>query len=149
MATVLREATLFGVPSRMLLLLVLIEGLSALCKRQDPIAIDHCLVVLTYRNTAPREEMFLSKLSLENITAHLYSCPGCGCNNFYIWNYQKQEVRDFWANGTARLFNEAGAEASQWDGTDMLDGWGWGLPHSKNTWSAGYGRYWQMSADSA
>jgi hypothetical protein len=30
------------------------------------------------------EEIFLSKLSLENITAHLYSCPGCGCNNFYI-----------------------------------------------------------------
>ena len=28
------------------------------------------------------EEMFLSKLSLENITAHLYSCPGCGCDNF-------------------------------------------------------------------
>ena len=27
------------------------------------------------------EEMFLSRLSLENITAHLYSCPACGCNN--------------------------------------------------------------------
>ena len=25
------------------------------------------------------EEIFLSKLSLENITAHLYSCPGCDC----------------------------------------------------------------------
>jgi hypothetical protein len=31
------------------------------------------------------EEIFLSRLSLENITAHLFSCPACECNNFYIW----------------------------------------------------------------
>jgi hypothetical protein len=43
----------------------------------------------------------------------------------------------------------AGAEASQWDGTDMLMDWGWGLPHSKKTYSAGYGPYWTMSAESA
>ena len=30
------------------------------------------------------EEIFLSKLSLENISAHLFSCPGCGCENFYM-----------------------------------------------------------------
>ena len=83
------------------------------------------------------EEMFLSRLSLENITAHLFSCPGCGCNNckctrvayyfeaskrngctVYIWDYTNPKARAFWANGTASLFNEAGAEASQWDGTD-------------------------------
>lgn len=87
------------------------------------------------------EEMFLAKLSLENITAHLYSCPACGCNNFYIWDYTNPAAREFWANGTARLFNEAGAEASQWDGTDMIGGWGWGIPHSKETFSAGYGMF--------
>jgi hypothetical protein len=92
------------------------------------------------------EEIFLSKLSLENITAHLYSCPGCGCNNFYIcerdaamlayhahcWtfrllpappqeaclalimrnvlagDYTKEKTRDFWANGTATMYNSAG-----------------------------------------
>ena len=43
----------------------------------------------------------------------------------------------------------SGAEASQWDGTDMLMNWGWGLPHSKRTYSAGYGPYWTMSAESA
>ena len=28
------------------------------------------------------EEIFLARLSLENITAHLFACPACGCNNF-------------------------------------------------------------------
>ena len=31
-------------------------------------------------------------------------------------------------------------------GTDMIGGWGWGVPHSKETYSAGYGPYWEMSA---
>ena len=66
------------------------------------------------------EEIFLSKLSLENITAHLFSCPGCGCDNFYIWDYTNPVTRAFWANGTSTMYNLAGAEASQWDGTDMI-----------------------------
>ena len=92
------------------------------------------------------EEMFLSRLSLENISAHLYSCPACGCNNFYIWNYLQPATRAFWANGTAELFNEAGAEASQWDGTDMVGGLSGGFAHSKKTFSAGYPQYGSMSA---
>ena len=43
----------------------------------------------------------------------------------------------------------AAAAGIQWDGTDMLMNWGWGFPHSKKTYSAGYGPYWQMSAESA
>ena len=31
----------------------------------------------------------------------------------------------------------------------MIGGWGWGIPHSKQTFSAGYGPYWEMSADQA
>ena len=66
------------------------------------------------------------------------------------WDYTNPATRQYWANGTARLFNEAGAEASQWDGTDMVDGnWGWGVPHSKKTFSAGYGPFWRMSAQQA
>lgn len=39
------------------------------------------------------------------------------------------------------MYNAAGAEASQWDGTDMIFGWGWGLPHSKETFSQSKGQY--------
>ena len=95
------------------------------------------------------EEMFLSRLSLENITAHLYSCPACGCNNFYIWDYTQPKTRAFWANGTASLFNAAGAEASQWDGTDMVGGLSGGFSHSQKTFSAGYPQYGAMSAQQA
>jgi hypothetical protein len=31
------------------------------------------------------EEIFIQRISLENITAHLFACPACGCNNFYLW----------------------------------------------------------------
>ena len=31
------------------------------------------------------EEVFVQRISLENITAHLFACPACGCNNFYLW----------------------------------------------------------------
>ena len=41
------------------------------------------------------EEMFLAKLSLENITAHLYSCPACGCNNFIYGTTLTQQLVNF------------------------------------------------------
>lgn len=31
------------------------------------------------------EEIFIQRISLENITAHLFSCPACGCINYYLW----------------------------------------------------------------
>ena len=31
----------------------------------------------------------------------------------------------------------------------VIGNWGWGLPHSEKTWSAGYGPYWEGSADAA
>ena len=31
----------------------------------------------------------------------------------------------------------------------MIGNWGWGLPHSEKTFSAGYGPYWEGSADAA
>ena len=47
------------------------------------------------------------------------------------------------------LCDTVAAAGIQWDGTDMLCNWGWGFPHSKKTYSAGHGPYWQMSAESA
>lgn len=81
------------------------------------------------------EEIFIQRISLENITAHLFACPACGCNNFYLWDYTNPAARAYWANSTADLFNELGAEVCQWDGAEFQPTIaGWGMNHSNQTW---------------
>lgn len=62
------------------------------------------------------EEIALWRLSLENVTAHLFSCPECGCTNFYIFDYTRAATRTWWAHKTANIFNSFGASSAQWDG---------------------------------
>jgi len=59
------------------------------------------------------EEISLWRLSLENVTAHLFSCPACDCVNFYIFDYTKAATRAWWANATANIFNSFGASTAQ------------------------------------
>ena len=59
------------------------------------------------------EEMFLYMMSLENVNAMLFSCPNTGCVNWYVFDFTNPESRAWWANGTSRMFNQAGAAVSQ------------------------------------
>ena len=65
------------------------------------------------------EEAFLYKMSLENVNAYLFAGPDTGCLNWHIFDYTRPAAREFWANGTSRLFNDVGCQASQWDGAEF------------------------------
>lgn len=94
------------------------------------------------------EEAFLYKMSLENVNAYLFACPDTGCINWHIFDYSRPAARDFWANGTSRLFNDVGCQASQWDGAEFQPSIsGWDLPHSANTINSGIkmGSFWTSS----
>ena len=52
-------------------------------------------------------------MSLETVNAMLFSCPNTGCVNWYVFDFTNPESRAWWANGTSRMFNQAGAAVSQ------------------------------------
>jgi hypothetical protein len=110
------------------------------------------------------EEIQLARISLENITAHLYlgnaypMCPSHSISlcilavNFavsysadlfvrrgrYLFDYTNPAARKYWADSVAAIYNEAGAVCGQWDGSEFQSSVaGWGMPHSSQTWSAG------------
>ena len=58
------------------------------------------------------EEMFFSMMSLETVNAMLFSCPDTGCVNWYVFDFTNPDARAWWANGTSRMFNQAGAAVS-------------------------------------
>jgi hypothetical protein len=89
------------------------------------------------RFTGALEEIFLARLSLENISAHLFACGACGSLNQYIWDWTNPATRAFWANATAALFDEVGAEAVQFDAFEFTPSVRpWGFSHSNKTFSA-------------
>ena len=89
------------------------------------------------------EELFLSRISLENTTAHLFLSNGYP---MYIFDYTQPATRKYWADAVAAVYNEAGAVCGQWDGSEYQPGMaGWGLPHSSQTWSAGADALWWTS----
>jgi hypothetical protein len=93
------------------------------------------------------EELFLSRISLENITAHLFVA---NAYPMYLWDYTKPATRTYWADGVAAIYNEGNAVCSQWDGSEYQPGIaGWGLPHSSQTWSAGADALWWVTLSAA
>ena len=58
------------------------------------------------------EEMFLYKITLEEINAYLFACLDTGCINWHIFDYTRPATREFWANRTSKMFNEVGAAIS-------------------------------------
>ena len=97
------------------------------------------------------EEMFLYMMSLEKVNAMLFSCPNTGCVNWYVFDFTNSEARAWWANGTSRMFNQAGAVVSQWDGNEFQGSLaGWDVPHSDATLNSGAGgNYWAMAQHQA
>ena len=110
------------------------------------------------------EEIQLARISLENITAHLYlgnAYPMCPSHSIslcilavifavkysadlfvrrgrYLFDYTNPAARKYWADSVAAIYNEAGAVCGQWDGSEFQSSVaGWGMPHSSQTWSAG------------
>ena len=63
----------------------------------------------------------------------------CGMVNYYIFDYTNAAARTHWAKAVARLFNEAQAETSQWDGAEIQPSknFGWDIRHSANTFDSG------------
>lgn len=59
------------------------------------------------------EEMFVYMMSLETVNAMLFSCPNTGCVNWYVFDFTNPASREWWSNGTSRMFNQAGAAVSQ------------------------------------
>ena len=81
------------------------------------------------------EEIQLARISLENITAHLFLG---NLYPMYLFDYTNPETRKYWAASVAAIYNEAGAVAGQWDGSEyQASVAAWGIPHSSQTWSAG------------
>ena len=81
------------------------------------------------------EEISLSRISLENITAHLFLG---NLYPMYLFDYTNPDTRKYWADSVAAIYNEAGAVCGQWDGSEyQMSVAGWGFPHSSQTWSAG------------
>ena len=84
------------------------------------------------------EEMSLQRVSLENFTHYLDGSPAAGPINFHLWDYTTEAGRQWWAESTAAMFNEAGATVSQWDGAELTPLASlWDLPHSKQTFNSG------------
>ena len=98
------------------------------------------------------EEVFLLRMSLEDVQAYLFSCPDTGCLNWHIFDYTRPVARAYWANGTSAMLNRVGAAVVQWDGAEFQPTLGgWDVPHSANTVSSGLGfsRLWSASTLSA
>jgi sucrose-6-phosphate hydrolase SacC (GH32 family) len=109
---------------------------------------------LTHFAAVAVEEAFLSRISLENVTSYLFTCPDTGCYNFYVFDYTREVARSWWANATSRMFNAAGSTVSQWDGAEFqpeIAGWGW--PHSSQTWTGsidpGKSPLWRLASTAA
>jgi hypothetical protein len=95
------------------------------------------------------EEIFLYKITLQEVNAYLFACPDTGCLNWHIFDYTRPAALEFWANGTPKIFNEVGAAVSQWDGAEFQPSIsGWDVPHSSNTVNSGtqgVGNFWASS----
>ena len=92
------------------------------------------------------EELGFHRLSLENVTAHLFSEPGSGCTNYYIWDYTNPEARAHWAKSIAGVYNVVQPVASQWDGAEFQEVLSpWGLPHSRHTVSSQQSQYFRRA----
>ena len=90
------------------------------------------------------EELFLARVSFENVTAYAHTAPGIG-KGVYLWDYTNPATRSFFANATADLFNHAGAVTAQWDGMDVeMSVHGWDIPHSSATFNAGFKTHQEM-----
>jgi hypothetical protein len=89
------------------------------------------------------EEIQLARISLENITAHLFLA---NLYPMYLFDYTNPETRKYWADSVAAIYNEGGAVCGQWDGSEyQMSVAGWGLPHSSQTWSAGANALFYMT----
>eukprot|EP01050_Picozoa_sp_SAG11_P009751 SAG11_NODE_939_length_6468_cov_4.629926_4_plen_1017_part_00 len=89
------------------------------------------------------EELFLSRISLENITAALFLGNGYP---MYLFDYTQTSTRKYWADAVATIYNKASPVCGQWDGSEYQSGVaGWGLPHSTLTYSAGADALWWMA----
>ena len=54
-------------------------------------------------------------------------------------DYTNPAARAYWAESTADLFNELGAEVCQWDGAEFQPTInGWGTNHSNQTWAGDF-----------
>jgi hypothetical protein len=74
------------------------------------------------------EEIQLARISLENITAHLFLG---NLYPMYLFDYTNPETRKYWADSVAAIYNEAGAVAGQWDGSEFQSSVAaWGVAHS-------------------
>jgi hypothetical protein len=62
------------------------------------------------------EEIQFNRISYENVSAHLFTEPGSGCSNYYVWDFTNPSARDHWAQSIARVYNSLGPAVSQWDG---------------------------------
>lgn len=94
------------------------------------------------------EEVFFSRVSLEDVHAFLWSGPDTGCVNWHVFDYTRPQARAYWAAQMAGLINSVGASVAQWDGSEFQQSLaGWDVPHSSNTvhsefpmgYFAGYG----------
>ena len=93
--------------------------------------------VVTEGFSGALEEIYLSKVSLEDAQAMVWSDPATGCVNFYIWDYTNPLTRRFWANRTASLLNDGSASVSQWDGAEFQPSTaGWDVVHSNQTFNS-------------
>eukprot|EP01045_Picozoa_sp_COSAG04_P000655 COSAG04_NODE_17_length_40288_cov_9.152728_11_plen_1187_part_00 len=101
-----------------------------------------CPVTLPFAGAM--EELFLARVSFENVTAYAHTAPGIG-KGVYLWDYTNPATRSFFANATADLFNHAGAVTAQWDGMDVgMSVHGWDVPHSSSTFNAGFKTHQEM-----
>ena len=68
-----------------------------------------------------------------------------------VFDFTNPDSREWWANGTSRMFNQAGAAVSQWDGNEFQGSIsGWQVPHSDATLTSGTGgSYWAMAQHQA
>ena len=89
------------------------------------------------------EELQFNRISYENITSFLFTEPGSGCSNYFIWDFTNPKARTHWATSIANIYNLVEPVASQWDGAEFQPAThGWGLPHSNRTRGWAEGMYW-------
>jgi hypothetical protein len=51
------------------------------------------------------EELQFNRISYENVTAFLFSEPGSGCANYYVWDYTNAAARAHWASSVADIYS--------------------------------------------